>query len=195
MKTYNIILKQTGSIFAKEGFEGVSISKIAKNSHIAKSVIYHYFKDKNILIKTMFDRINTRLGIERAKIIPPESASERLNQIIEFQFIHAEEIIAVLKYYSSFRTNFHKTDQGGYVPEKAYLHIEEILRYGVETGEFKIENLTRDSKIITHTINGFILEYYPDIPKDTELKQLVSDISYFILRAIITNSNKGKGVN
>jgi len=193
MKTQDNIIKQTAKIFAQHGYEGISMSVVAEKSHIAKSVIYHYYKDKDVLLKEMFDSINSQLGKKRAKLPALATARERIKQIIRFQFEHAPEVVTILKYYAAFRKQFTAQEAGGYVPTKAYLHVEEVLEFGMKTQEFHISNLTKDAKVITHAINGFVLEYFPQIPKEEELDQLIEDIADFILRAIITNSQNRKG--
>lgn len=47
------ILKTASSLFVKRGFEGVSISEIAKKAEINQSLIYHYFASKEDLWKSV----------------------------------------------------------------------------------------------------------------------------------------------
>lgn len=177
------ILKSTVSLFAQAGYEGISMRKIAKEAKIASSVLYYYFTDKDILLKYMFDTINSELGVSRSDLPKQKTASEMLKQRIRFQLEHAEQIVAVLKYYLTYRKQFQKNPTG-YVPQKAYLHIEEALHFGVTTGEFLNDEIEEQAKVITHAINGFILEYYPDVPHSDEQEKLVNTIHSFIIRAI-----------
>ena len=177
------ILKQASILFASEGYEGLSMRTVAGKTRIAPSVLYYYFKDKDTLLKAMFDFINTNLGIERAKLVKPKTTSAMLKQRIEFQLDHAEEIVAVLKFYLTYRRKFKKLPTG-FVPDKAYLHIEEVLTYGIEKKEIEPTNIQEQAKVITHAINGFLLEYYPSIPTDREKHQLIDIIHKFLWRAI-----------
>ncbi len=177
------ILQVTSQLFSLYGYEGVTMRRIAKQAHIAPSVVYYYFEDKDILLRSMFDENNTELGILRAQLPPTKNASLMLSQRIQFQLENAEKIVSVLKYFLTYRKQFHKLPTG-FVPEKTYLHIEEAIRYGVSTGEFASQEIQEQAKVITHAINGFVLEYYPDIPTQSELKKLVKTIHKFILRAI-----------
>ena len=63
-----------------------------------------------------------------------------LKKRIQFQINNSEYIVAVLKYYLAHRPEFKKNSKG-FVPDKSSLHIEEVLLYGIKTGEFKVENL------------------------------------------------------
>lgn len=182
-KTKKNILNITSHLFSLYGYDGITMRQIAKRANIVPSVLYYYFEDKDILLRSMFDENNTQLGVLRSHLPIPKSASLMLEQRIEFQLQHAEKIVSVLKYFLTYRKQFHKLPTG-FVPEKAYLHIEEALRYGIKTGEFAALEIQEQAKVITHAINGFILEYYPDIPTDIERKKLVKTIHKFILRAI-----------
>ena len=72
------------------------------------------------------------------------------------------------------------------LPPKAYLHIEEVLHKGVSTGEFSVpaRRIEPLAKIITHSINGFLLEYYPYSPGAAERSKLVAELSDFTMRSL-----------
>lgn len=157
--------------------------ELARHCGVSLSVAYHHFEDKDNLLRSMFDHLNSELGTARASLPEVKSASEMLRQRILFQIDHAAEIVAVLKYFITYRDTFQKTD-GGYVPPKTSLHIEEVLQRGIESGEFKQVDLVKDAKVITHAINGFLLEYYPDTPKGKARLKLADDIHQFLIRAL-----------
>lgn len=179
----SIILQKALVLYAHSGFETFSIRKLASDIPITPSVIYHYFPDEEQLLASMYEYTNKQLGAARKNLRQPTSAAEMLKQRIEFQLDHAEEIVAVLKYYLSHRLQFKKNKQG-FVPDKSALHIEEVLMFGEKTGEFFSKNVEDDAKVITHAINGFLLEYYPYAPKGKEKKELIERIYSFLLRAL-----------
>ncbi len=191
MKIEDKIIKVTRSIFANEGNKSLGLREVAKRTGIATSVLYYYFKDKDSLLKAVFDRTNTELGKLRKKLPEQNNALDMLTQRILFQLDHSEMIITVLKYYLKYRKTFAK-QHNGFVPEKAYLHITEVLERGVNDKEFIITNIDVDAKVITHAINGFIMEYYPNIPTGKEKEKLITQIHGFIMRAL---TNKRKVVN
>ena len=57
---------------------------------------------------------------------------------------------------------------------------------GVASGEFAINptKIEEEAKVVTHAINGFLLEYYPAIPNPKELKQVTKSIHTFLLRSL-----------
>ena len=183
------ITSKTIHLFALLGYEGVSMRTLAEAVGIAPSVLYHYYADKDLLLKAVFDETNLTLGAARAKLHKPLSAKTMLKQRIIFQIDHAEEIVFVLKYFLANRRHYKKF-HSGYVPDKTTKHIEEVLHYGQQTGEFVIDDIALDAKVVTHAINGFILEYYPAKLKGKEKEALVNLIYNFLLRALAKGGEK-----
>jgi len=183
-------IEQTAiAIFARGGYEALSMRTLAKESGVSLSSIYHFFSDKDVLLKALFDQINTKLGVDRRALTNRKSAYDALLDRVMFQFQHIEEVVFVLKYYLHFRPDFLRL-HNGFVPPKAYLHIDEVIQKAIDTGVYKGSDPTSDAKIITHAINGFLLEYYPDPPHGRELTQLSREITDFLYRSI-TNERRG----
>lgn len=183
--TRNVIITKAKQIFAERGYDGLSMRTLAEESGVSLSSIYHFFEDKDVLLKYIFDTTNTTLGVERAKLPKRRTAAAMLKDRIQFQFNHIEEVVFVLKYFLHYRSSFEHL-QRGFVPAKAYLHIEEMLIIGNETGEFSIpeEHIAREAKVVTHAINGFLLEYYPNPPTGRELAEVASSLHEFIIRSL-----------
>ncbi|NCU40502.1 TetR/AcrR family transcriptional regulator [Candidatus Saccharibacteria bacterium] len=185
------ILKISKELFAKNGYEGFSMRILAKESGVGLSSIYHFFSDKDEILKEVFDITNKELGIARVKLPKTNSAEAMLLDRIKFQFQHIEDVVFVLKYYLHFRPEFLKLESG-YLPSKGYLHIEEVLEVGVKTHEFNIQpsEIYKEAKVIAHAINGFLLEYYPETPNKDELADVIASIHDFLMRSL-TNKEVG----
>jgi AcrR family transcriptional regulator len=183
MNTRDKILRHATKLFAQEGMLGASMRRLASETKIAPSVIYHYFENKDVLLKELFDHLSKELGRERKLLSQPESAQEMLRERIAFQLDHAEAVVAILKFYFAYRNTFTKVHLG-YVPETAYRHIKEVLDYGLKTNEFIPMEVDEEAKVITHAINGFLLEYYPVKPSPEERAQMINSIHRFIMRSI-----------
>ncbi len=183
--TKSTILQISKRHFATNGYEGFSIRTLAKECGVGISSIYHFFSDKDELLKEIFDNTNKALGIAREKLPFTNSASDMLMGRIKFQFDHIENVVFLLKYYLHFRSNFLKLDNG-YLPTKGYLHIEEVLEVGIKNEEFSINKseINKEAKVIAHAINGFLLEYYPEPPKKSELDDVTSSIHKFLMRSL-----------
>ena len=177
------ILQKTAHLFANKGYDGFSMRTLAQEIPITPSVLYHHFTDKDALLKAMYESLNKELGSKRAALKPEKSAFDMLKQRIAFQIDNQEQIVAVLKYYLAYRNDF-KRFKDGFVPDKSALHIEEVLQYGMKTGEFHIVDMESDAKVIAHAINGFLLEYHPYTPTGKEKEELIERISSFLMRAL-----------
>jgi AcrR family transcriptional regulator len=186
--TQQHIFNSAKRIFAERGYDGLSMRTLAREVGISLSSIYHYYPDKDVLLKDIFDSTNTTLGRERSKLPQLPRLEDALLQRISFQFDHIEDVVFVLKYYLHNRSDFQKQAHG-WVPEKASLHIEEILSVAQANKELRPSlNIAAEAKMITHMINGFLLEYYPATPKGQEKQQLIRHLQAFILRSITTQT-------
>lgn len=183
--TRTTILTHSKQLFARTGYEGFSIRILAKESGLGISSIYHFFADKDELLKIVFDQTNRQLGKKRAALPARKTAAAMLMQRIRFQFENIEDIVFVLKYYIHFRPTFLKLGNG-YLPPKSTLHIEEVLAHGCQTGEFMIAeaDIPEESKVIAHAINGYLLEYYPAVPEGKELDEVSKAIHTFLMRSL-----------
>ena len=185
-----LIISTSKRIFAESGYDGLSMRKLEEESGVGLSSIYHFFADKEVLLKAIFDQTNTELGLLRADLPKRKTSSAMLKDRIRFQFDNIESVVFVLKYFLHYRHSFEHL-QRGYVPAKAYLHIEEVIIAGIKEGVFPIDqqDIAKEAKVVTHAINGFLLEYYPDPPKGRELQEVVTSLHDFIMRAL--TSKKG----
>ena len=182
--TKNNITDHARSLFARHGYDGFTMRSLAKACDVSLSSIYHYFEDKDVLLKSVYDMTNTQLGVARADLALQSTATEDLRERIKFQFDHAEEILFVLRFYLHFRTTFVK-QTNGYLTEKAYRHISEVLQRGVDTKEFYLtRSVEEEAKVIAHSINGFVLEYFPESPTPDEYNNVVDSIHSFMVRSL-----------
>jgi AcrR family transcriptional regulator len=185
LQTGELIRATAKRLFAKFGYEGVSMRILAQESGVGLSSIYHFFKDKDVLLKDIYQVTNRRLGQERLALPPQVTAQRMLAALIDFQFEHIEDVVYVLKYYLHFRDDFANLPTRT-LPAKSVLHIEEVVRKGIETGEFHVapDDIAAKSKVVAHTINGYLLEYFPDVPRGAERQHMISDIVSFTMRAL-----------
>jgi len=172
-------------LFAQFGYDGVSMRTLAQESGVGLSSIYHFFKDKDVLLKDIYQATNRKLGAERLALPPQPTARAMLAQLIDFQFDHIEDVVYVLKYYLQFRSDFAALPTKT-LPAKSVLHVEEVVQKGIETGEFTIPpaDVVAQAKVIAHTINGYLLEYYPDVPRGAERREMIDDIVSFSMRGL-----------
>lgn len=61
------IMQHAKHVFATRGYEGLSMRLLAKQSGVSLSVTYHYFKNKDALLKELFTLTSHNLGKKRAQ--------------------------------------------------------------------------------------------------------------------------------
>jgi hypothetical protein len=185
ISTKNIIIASTQQLFSIHGYQGFSMRKLESHSNIGLSSIYHFYENKDALLKDVYHVINHKLGEKRALLSSKKSASDMLMDRIVFQFLNMSDVIYVIKYYMHFRSTFPKIGDG-YIPEKAHLHISEVLEAGIKNNEFNVKpsDLRSTSKTITHTINGYVLEYFPEQITGPDLKIVANSIHSFLLKSL-----------
>jgi AcrR family transcriptional regulator len=178
--TESLIRRTAKHLFAKYGYDGISMRTLAKESGVGLSSIYHFFKDKDVLLKSIYLETNKQLGLDRTKLPAKPTAKQMLEQLVDFQFDHIEDVVYVLKYYLHFRDEFASLPTKT-LPAKSVLHIEEVVRKGITTGEFNVRSkeIVAKAKVVAHTINGYLLEYYPAIPRGKERQEMTEDIVSF----------------
>lgn len=179
-------------LFSLQGDGGLSMRSLSAQAGISLSVAYHYYKNKDALLRAVFIETSQSLGEKRASLPTPTSTTDMMYQRIGFQFDHMVDIVFILKYYLKYRDSYSKTSHG-YLPHTAHLHIKEVLEHGISYKELRaIQDTDAEAKIITHSINGFLLEYFPTPPTGDERHQLISSINDFMMRSLQTEMRTDK---
>lgn len=81
------ILRVATALFVKRGFEGVSISEIAKKAEINQSLIYHYFASKEDLWKNVKNDFVERFVDDKAVILDAKLGLKSiLQQIVQTRY-------------------------------------------------------------------------------------------------------------
>ncbi|MCA1807384.1 MAG: TetR/AcrR family transcriptional regulator [Actinobacteria bacterium] len=182
--TKQALLTATKRIFAEFGYAGLSMRQLAAEANISLSVTYHHYKDKEELLRQVFEDTTRQLGLLRSQLPKRTLAKDMLRDRVAFQIDHSEDVVFILKYYMHFRKQYAHND-AGYLPPKAYLHIEEAIEFGVKANEFQLVNpIDKEAKIVAHAINGFLLEYFPTPPSGPEKEDLITSITDFVYRAL-----------
>jgi AcrR family transcriptional regulator len=184
-----LILNAAGNIIKEEGFENLSIRKIAAKIEYSPAIIYHYFKDKddiiNNLMKINYGNIVDILSSADISDESPEIRIRRqLKKYIEWALSAPEEYKTALLSSSEEILNHTSTLFEGASVKRHALSIlaKEIKSYCKNMDEKEIE-LT--AQIIWTSTFGLILRLI--IEKDTPQKQrdaLIEHHINFILNGI-----------
>lgn len=171
-KTRDKFIEVARQLFARKGVENTTMNDIASASDKGRRTIYTYFKNKRDIFEAVVESESDKLIKSLRMIVAkPESAEEKLRDYVAARFANMSEIVArngSLK--AGFFRDFRRVDRARRkISKREIALLREILEEGVESGEFKIKDVTRMAVLITSTIHGLDVTYIQDSLSDRGL--------------------------
>lgn len=182
-ETRTRLIKETLRLMAVVGPDEISMRRVAQESNIQQSVIYYYFPDKDSLLAAAFGSAQKQIRAALMGLRQLQDPREMLQQRINYHFTHGHLIVPMLRYFMAVKLSKPGVP-GAFIPEAAYRHIQEPIELGNKTGVFSSPDPAADARIITHAINGLILEHYPDKLTPKTRRELEQNMYLFIERAL-----------
>ena len=179
--TKNIIISQVLGLMATTDPRAISMRKVADLVGVQQSVIYHHFHSKEELIAQAFQTAYQQLQQAYVELPAESDVHALLSQRIKYQLDNGHAIIPMLRYFMAFKQD-KQGQPGGYIPQRAYAHIKEVIDLGVKQGVYASADSDADARVIVHAINGFVMEYYPDTGSHRD--ELIRMIQNFIERSL-----------
>jgi len=137
------ILEAAARVFSRKGFEGATISEIARAAGLAEGSIYNYFRRKeDLLVHIPRQFVQPVLGIWTQASTGPRSPEEAEGQLRVLIGTMAERLRAqtpFLKVFVSALPHLSPAARRQYmqIPTAAAERIEQFLRAGMRTGAFR----------------------------------------------------------
>lgn len=158
----NKILDAAGRILAQDGYESLSIRKIANEIEYSPGIIYHYFKDKAEIIATVVDegygRILKKLSEVSVDVENPDKSIENtLRAYIELMLETPEQFKAVmLNDMPGVADKVNMLDEGISKERKSIQGLCRIVALGMEKGKFREMDVELTSQIIWTSTHGLL---------------------------------------
>ena len=171
------ILDSTKTIIESEGFDAVSIRKVAKLAGYTEGNIYNYFDDKDSLVIELVQQGFQR--IMKATMAQIEEGLSLEEQIIQRFIRYTKAAIEMPEYYKKMMLSENakilevtsvlndKTKEG----KKGIDMLENMIKKGVDTGEFIDEDPALIAKIIWTANFGLTLRLI--VEKKSDEKEIV----------------------
>lgn len=182
-----LIISAAKEIIAKEGFDNLSIRKIANKIEYSPSIIYHYFKDKDEILNFVMEsgymkivnavsKSNTEnlTSEEKLRIMTKNYIEEALKMPDEFLAVQINQSPQTLKYTSSLYRGASKEKPALMVLCKC---LKEIYK------DIDDDQIELKSQIIVASIMGIIIKLI--IEKDIDDEQRQRLINGFIEEVVI----------
>ncbi|WP_424006903.1 TetR/AcrR family transcriptional regulator [Haloferax denitrificans] len=165
-QTQQAILEATHQILLESGYNGISISRIADRVGISKSVIYHYYDNKESLLAELLDVVHRRFLakiFEQEDTTPREELERFLTMFVAAQSVGCQpetELTQLTKTYVELRTqSISNPDYRSIFTEsenRVKRRLAETIEAGIEQGEFKPVNPERTSEHILTFVAGVL---------------------------------------
>ncbi len=183
----NKILYAAGKILARDGYESLSIRKIANEIEYSPGVIYHYFKDKAEIIATVVEEGYGRI-LQKLREIPvdlenPDKSIENsMKAYIELMLETPEQFKAVLLNDTvGIADKVNMLDEGISKERKSIQSLCRMIQHGIEIGKIREMDIELTAQIIWTSTHGLLsrLVLEKRIPK--EQKERLIDHHFNIL--------------
>ncbi|MFC7131160.1 TetR/AcrR family transcriptional regulator [Haloferax chudinovii] len=165
-QTQQAILEATHQILLESGYNGISISRIADRVGISKSVIYHYYDNKESLLAELLDVVHRRFLtkiFEQEDTTPREELERFLTLFVAAPSLSCQseaELTQLAKTYVELRTqSISNPDYRSVFTEsenRVKRRLTETIEDGIERGEFKPVNPERTSEHILTFVAGVL---------------------------------------
>lgn len=183
-KTRDRFIEVARQLFARKGVENTTMNDIASASDKGRRTIYTYFKSKRDIFNAVIESETSQLVQKlRQIVIKPITPEEKLYEYVECRLHTMREIVSRN---GSLRAGFfrdvRKVDRARHIiAQKETALLMEILREGVERGDFRIHDIREWAVVITNAIHGLdvpfirgtLTEYGLD---DKTIKRMTSDL-------------------
>lgn len=141
-KKTRMILKAARKEFAKTGYDGARVDKIAAASKLSKGLIYHHFKSKDYLFQAVLEQMYKELSEENEVLyleeFEPVAGVKRLIEHTFDYFVKNPEFIAVVNAENLLKgRHVKKSNFVGKSFEPLRLSLTNLLEKGAEQGIFR----------------------------------------------------------
>jgi len=184
---YKQIIDAAVIVIAENGYHQAQVSKIAKQAGVADGTIYLYFKNKeDILISLFQEKMGSFIEKIRKGITGKESAAEKLLVMVEthFNILSEDHNMAVVTQLELRQSNKELRLKINDVLKGYFQLVDEILHFGMETGEFDPNLDIRVSrKMIFGTVDEIVTTWIMNEEK-FDLVALAPSVHQLLIKAV-----------
>lgn len=168
------IIDAASEILVKEGFENLSIRKIANKIEYSPGVIYHYFQDKAeivaFVVEEGYERILKALSEESVDAENPEKTIEKtLRNYIQIMLESPQQFRAVLMSDSEvIQEKVNMLKEGVSKERRSIQGLCKLIELGIEKGKFRKMDVELTAQIMWTSTHGLLsrLILEKNIPQD-----------------------------
>ena len=183
----NKIIDAAKEILVEEGFEKLSIRKIANKIEYSPGIIYHYFKDKGEIISVIVGEGYKRILETISKVPldrenPEKTLEEGLRLYIDLMLKSPEEFkIILMSDIDEVKDKVNILDRGISKERKSLQGLCNLVNLGMETGKFKPMDVELTAQILWTATHGLISRLILEEKISKEQKERIINHHFEIL--------------
>lgn len=175
------ILVAARELFVNEGYENVSMRKIANKIEYSPTTIYLYFKDKADLLdsvcqETLLNLLNTLEQLKRDKSDPLETLRKSGRAYVEFGLKYPQDYKLTFVIRPQFQKGLGLEE--GSVGETVFNYLREMVSECIQQKKFRQMDVETTGQVLWSAVHGvtLLLIDFPDFPwteKDTLIDTVI----------------------
>ena len=167
--------------FARFGYQGTSIDRIARHAGVTKGALYYHFRDKEELL---FEAVGARVGeFEHhvlAEVAPESDALASLKRVIDACFFHAtvsnHRRFIITLMIEALDTNPQLSSKFQRILRRMRHFLADVLRRGQDHGTVRDDlDPTDTAAVIAGAIMGAEIQHYQD-PEEIDLRRVLDTL-------------------
>ena len=166
------ILAAAVKVFARKGFHASRVGDVAEEAGVAYGLVYHYYKSKEDLLETIFRTTWTEMLARVREVedagVPASEAVRQVTALLLRTWRRDPDLVRVL---------VREVTRSQHVQQEieeishAMQALEDIVRRGQETGEFRADLDARLAAVVFYgaldeVLTGWVLGQLPDRDED-----------------------------
>ncbi|MBN1532333.1 MAG: TetR/AcrR family transcriptional regulator [Spirochaetes bacterium] len=152
------IIKKAREVVSRVGYRGASTEMIARSLNRTKGALYHYFKSRDDLIKSIVDFEGERMAETIETTVARETSPEE--KLFRCFTARAAEVKKLFAFYGSVIEEYFMryefiTDALREYRKRELEIVEGILREGVALGRFEVTDTELTSRALLKAMSGY----------------------------------------
>ena len=167
--------------FARLGYQGTSIDRIARDAGVTKGAVYYHFRDKEQLL---FEAVKDRIGGFEQQVLedvsPAQDAIDNLRHVVDACFLHAtvsnHRRFIITLMIEALDTNPRLSTEFRNILRRMRAFMTSVVRRGQQHGSLRAE--VTPEAAATAIMGGIIgaeVQHYQD-PEEVDLRRVLDTI-------------------
>jgi TetR/AcrR family transcriptional regulator, transcriptional repressor for nem operon len=167
--------------FARFGYQGTSIDRIARHAGVTKGALYYHFRDKEELL---FGAVKDRIGGFEQQVLeevkPGQDALERLRHVVDACFFHAtvsnHRRFIITLMVEALDTNPRLSAEFRNILRRMRTFLRDVIVRGQQRGQLRTDVPAEAvAAVIAGGIIGAEVQHYQD-PEEIDLRRVLDTL-------------------